>query len=148
MVFEGRVVPPKRNERYWQAGIPYLGVFTQGKTERDAYAMAADALETLVGRRNFRVQVLPAGARRFLVSANDSRPLIARWLFRMRIDQGLSLRQVAARMGASSSEAWARYESGRASPTMEKLEELLHAVDPRAEFTLKKITTTALKKVG
>lgn len=148
MVFEGRVVPPKRSERYWQVGIPYLGVFTQAKTERDAYSMAADAIETLVDRKNFRVHVVPVGAGRFLVCANDSRPLIARWLFRMRSDKGLSLREVAARMGASSSEAWARYESGRASPTMQKLEELLHAVDPGAEFTLKKIATTALKKVG
>jgi transcriptional regulator with XRE-family HTH domain len=51
-------------------------------------------------------------------------------------------------MGSSSSEAWARYESGRASPTVEKLSELIHALDPEADFMLRRVTTPALKKTG
>lgn len=143
MIFEGKVVAPARGERYWEVKIPQLGVFTQGKSERDAYAMAADALETLVDEKNFRVNVVPTRGGRFLVRATDSRPLIARWLYRLRVGSGLSLRQAAARLGASSSEAWARYESGRASPTMDKLSELVQAVEPDADFLLQKV---ALKK--
>jgi predicted RNase H-like HicB family nuclease len=145
MIFEGSITAPAAGEKFWQVRIPQLGVFTQGKSEKDAYVMAADALETLVGDRNFRVQVVPSRAGRFLVRANDSRALVARWLYRMRVDKGLSLREAAARMGATSSEAWARYESGRASPTMEKLSELVRVVEPGADFVLKKVTSAAFK---
>lgn len=148
MIFEGKVVAPARGARYWEVKIPQLGVFTQGKSEKDAYAMAADALETLVDRKGFHAQIFPMSSGRFLITANDSRPLIARWLYRMRVDVGLSLREVAARMGAASSEAWARYESGRASPTVDKLVELLHAVDPAAGFMIKRVATPALKKAS
>ena len=148
MIFEGRIIAPAAGERFWQVRIPQLGVFTQGKSEKDAYAMAADALETLVDDKDFRVQVVPMSARRFLVRANDSRPLVARWLYRMRVDKGLSLREAAARMGATSTEAWARYESGRASPTMDKLSELVRVVDPAADFMLRTVTASALRKTG
>ena len=139
MIFEGKILAPKRGQRVWEARVPDLGVFTQGKSEKNAYAMTADAIETLVGRKGFRATVVPFGRGKFLVGANDSRPLIARWLFRMRVDKGLTLRAVASRMGAGSSEAWARYERGRVSPTVEKLEELLHAVDPDARFVLRRV---------
>lgn len=132
IIFEGRIAAPGPGKRHWQARIPQLRVFTQGRSEKDAHAMVEDALQTLVGRRTFRVQVLPVGTGRFLVQANDSRPLIARWLHRLRVNHGLSLREAAARLGAESTEAWARYESGRASPTVENLEALLHAIDPDA----------------
>jgi transcriptional regulator with XRE-family HTH domain len=59
----------------------------------------------------------------------------------MRVEKGLSLRAIASRMGAGSSEAWARYERGRVSPTVEKLEELLQAVDPNARFVLRRVVT-------
>lgn len=148
MIFEGRVTAPARGERHWEVRIPQLGVFTQGTSEKNAYAMAADALETLVDDKAFRVQVVPTSGGRFLIRANDSRLLIARWLYRLRVDKGLSLREAAARMGATSSEAWARYESGRASPTMDKLTELVHVVDPEADFVLKRVTAGPLKKAG
>ena len=148
MIFEGKVSAPARGERFWEVKIPQLGVFTQGSSERNAYAMAADALETLVDEKNFRVNVVPTHGGRFLVRATDSRPLIARWLYRMRVGSGLSLREAAARLGASSTEAWARYESGRASPTMDKLAELVQAVEPDADFVLRKVSAPALKKTA
>ncbi len=80
MIFEGKVFAPARGSRYWEVKIPQLGVFTQGRSERNAYAMAADALETLVGQKRFRVQIVPLEGGRFLIRANDLRPLIARWL--------------------------------------------------------------------
>ncbi len=140
MIFEGRVIAPARAGRYWEVRIPQLGVFTQGRSEKNAYAMAVDALETLVDEKGFHAHASPTSGGRFLIRANDSRPLVARWLYRMRVDKGLTLREAAARMGATSSEAWARYESGRASPTMDKLTELVHAVDPGADFVLRKVS--------
>jgi hypothetical protein len=46
--------------------------------------MAADALETLVEEKDFRVNVVPTSGGRFLVRATDSGPLIARWRYRLR----------------------------------------------------------------
>ncbi len=139
MIFEGKVTAPARGSRYWEVRIPQLGVFTQGTSEKNAYAMAADALETLADEKSFKVRVVPTGGGRFLVRAADSRPLIARWLYRMRVESGLTLRQAAERLGARSSEAWARYESGRASPTMDKLTELVRAVEPDSDFVLRRV---------
>ena len=146
MTFEGRVTAPKKGQRYWEVKIPDLGVFTQGKSEKDAYAMAADAIETLVDQDRFHVEVAPLGGGRFLVSANDPTPLVARWLLRLRMKSGLTIREAAERLGSRSPEAWARYESGRTSPTVEKLCELLRAIDPDAKFSLKLVNTGIILK--
>lgn len=139
MTFIGKVIPPKNGEKYWEVKISDLGVYTQGSSEKNAYFMAADALETLVDHKGFRAEVTPIGGGRFLISANDTTPLIARWLYRLRVQSGLTVREAADRLGSSYPEAWARYESGRTSPTLEKLAELLHAIDPDSKFTLKKV---------
>lgn len=134
MTFEGRVTPPKRGQKYWEVKIPYLGVFTQGTTEKDAYAMAEDAVETVVDQKGFRAHVQPVGEGRFLLSANHPTPLIGRWLQRLRQEHGLTVREAAAQLGSVSPEAWSRYESGRASPTLEKLAKLLRAIAPGVHF--------------
>ena len=139
MTFEGQIHAPKQGDKFWEIKIPDLGVFTQGKSEKDAYTMAVDALQTLVDQKNFKAKIRPLGGGRFLASANDPTPLIARWLYRLRIESGLTIREAAQRLGAKSPEAWARYESGRASPTVEKLSELLKAVNPDGAFTLKRV---------
>lgn len=148
MMFEGKVLRPRKGERHWRVSVPELGVFTEGRNERDAYSMAADAIETVVDEEGFHAEVQPIGRGSFLVSAADPRPLIARWLFRLRTERGLTTRAAAARMGASSPEAWARYESGRASPTVEKLSELLKAVEPEAKYVIRKVSAAALRKTG
>jgi transcriptional regulator with XRE-family HTH domain len=57
-------------------------------------------------------------------------------LRRQREKHGLSLAEVARRLGARSKTAYARYEQGRSVPTVEKLFELLAAVAPGEEFVL------------
>ena len=56
--------------------------------------------------------------------------LIALMLRRQRQKYGLTLEEVARRLGASSVNAFARYEQGRARPTLAKLTELIGAIDP------------------
>ena len=51
-------------------------------------------------------------------------------LRRQREKSGLSLADVANRLGAKSRNAYARYERGTSVPTIEKLDELLQAVSP------------------
>ncbi len=90
--------------------------------------MAADLVETLVDVEGFTVQVYPLQQNRFELASGDSRLMIALMLKRQRQHHGLSLAQVAVKLNSSSRNAYARYEQGRVTPTVEKLAELLSAV--------------------
>ena len=57
-------------------------------------------------------------------------------LRRQRERSGLSLAEAAARLGAKSRNAYARYERGTSVPTLDKLTELLQAVAPGQDFVL------------
>lgn len=138
MNFIGRIHRPKRGEKYWEVRIPDVGIFTQGKSEKDARAMTVDAIKTVVDVKNFKVKIHALSGGRLLITADNPTPLVARWLFRLRIKNHLTIRQAAERLGASSPEAWARYESGRAS--------LVHAIDPQTKITFQGISLAALKR--
>jgi len=102
----------KRVGRFWAADVPLLGLHTQGRSRREAREMVADALETLVNREGFAVQVIQGGDGYFEVSASDISPLVAMMLSHLRAASGLTLAQVASRLGARSHNAYARYEPG------------------------------------
>ena len=65
-----------------------------------------------------------------------SQPMIGLLLKRKREISGLSLAQVAKRMGMSSRNAYARYEHGTAMPTIEKLNQLFYAVSPDTDLVI------------
>lgn len=46
MIFEGHIV---RSGRWWAVEVASIGLFTQGRTRKQAEAMTADALEALAG---------------------------------------------------------------------------------------------------
>jgi transcriptional regulator with XRE-family HTH domain len=58
-------------------------------------------------------------------------------LRRQRERSGLDLAEAAARLGAKSRGAYARYERGTSVPNLEKLTELLQAVAPGRDFALR-----------
>ena len=133
MRLAGRVF---RAGAYWAVEVPMLGVVTQGRSKRDAYAMIADAIESLVNRAEFRLDAFPGEGEYFEVGANDEAALTAFLLRRQRSRSGLSLAEVARRLGARSANAYARYEQGRSVPTVAKLTALLAAVAPQRDFVL------------
>jgi transcriptional regulator with XRE-family HTH domain len=49
---------------------------------------------------------------------------------------GLSLAQAARRLGSTSVNAYARYEQGRSTPSIQKLTELFGAVSPDRDLVL------------
>ena len=61
---------------------------------------------------------------------NNIGPILAMILRQKRIDNGLSVRDVASRLGQSSPNSYGRYETGKSIPTIEKFDELLAAIDP------------------
>ncbi|MCC7142268.1 MAG: helix-turn-helix transcriptional regulator [Candidatus Eisenbacteria bacterium] len=133
MRFEGRVF---RMGRHWAVEVPILDVVTQGRTKREALEMIADAVESLVSRSGFKLDVFPGSGERFEVGSEDQAALTAFLLRRARQRAGLSLAQVAERLGATSINAYARYEQGRSIPTVQKLSELFAAVLPDRDLVL------------
>lgn len=126
MILEGRI---EKSGRWWAVEIPSIGLFTQGRTRKEAEAMTADALETLAGK------ALGASARvdgdRIYVEAQDTAAMVAFVLRSRRANSHLTLAQVAQRIGIKSPNAYARYEQGRSVPTVSMLDRLLRAVDGR-----------------
>lgn len=120
---------------WWSVEVPAAGVFTQGKTRKDAAVMLADNLEMAVDRKGFKVTVADYGkGGDVLVSSNDPAALAAYVLKYQREAHGLSLAQVTTALGASSRSAFARYEAGSVVPALDKFYELLAVVAP--EMTL------------
>jgi len=134
MRLSGRVF---KSERFWAIEVPILNVVTQGRTKKEAFLMIADAIESLADRKDFRVEVFPGRGQSFEIGANDQAFLMSFLLRRLRLKKGLSLLQVAEKLGIKSPNAYARYEQGVSVPTVEKLTQLLSAVSPGADFVLR-----------
>lgn len=134
MRFEGKVT---RDGRFWLAEIPLLDAMTQGRTRKEALEMIGDWLETMVNREGFKASVHPRGGTEFEVSGTDAAAMTALLLRRRREASGASLRDVASRLGASSRNAYARYERGDAVPTVDKLDALLKAASPGEDFVIR-----------
>ena len=134
MRFEGHLT---RDGRFWLAEIPLLEAMTQGRTRAEALQMIGDWLETMVDRRGFRAHVFSTGKKTFEVSGTNAAAMTALLLRRRREASGSSLRDVASRLGASSRNAYARYERGDAVPTLDKLDALLKAASPEGDFVIR-----------
>lgn len=63
--------------RHWAIEVPMLGVVTQGRSKKDAFLMVADAVESLVNRADFRLDVFPGAGEYFEVGSNDEAVLTA-----------------------------------------------------------------------
>lgn len=136
MLIAGRIW---KDGSWWLAESEIADVITQGKTRTEAAAMLADAIESLVDRSNFGITVRDApsaGDGGVTIEANDPAALVALVLRRQRLASGLSLADVAEKLGQTSKTAYARYEQGDAMPSLEKFEELLRAVSPRAALII------------
>jgi predicted RNase H-like HicB family nuclease len=134
MRVEGRIV---RSGKYWAVEIPMLDIYTQGRTRKDAFAMLQEAARLLADDDRFELQVFAADGERFEAAGSDPAAFFALVLRRQRQARGLSLRDVSQRLGMKSRNAYARYEQGRAVPTIQKFTELLKAVNPDVELVLK-----------
>lgn len=122
--------------RYWAIEVPILGVMTQGHTKKEAYEMILDAIESLVNKKGFKVEVFPGKTHYFEIGSSDLAALTAFLLRRQRMKRGLTLMEVSKRLGAKSLNTYARYEQGKSIPTLEKFSQLLTALSPENDFVL------------
>lgn len=119
------------------AEAPLLDVMTQGTSKSNACRMIADAIESLIDKEGFHVDVRRLSGELFTVGANQETPLIALMLKRQREAHRLTLQDMACRLGQKSVNAYARYEQGKSVPTVEKLNQLMRAIDPGFEPVLR-----------
>lgn len=133
MRFYGRVY---KDRKFWLAEVPILNAMTQGHTRKEAFSMIEDLIETLVNCPGFTVKVYPGKNGYFEISSSDTRIMVSLLLKRQRELSGLSLAEASKRLGAKSRNAYARYERGALTPSLEKLTELLQAVSPDRDFVL------------
>ena len=136
MRFEGYVWKDK-GSKYWLIEVPMLDVMTQGISKTDAYRMVADAIEQLVNRKGFKVNVRIGKGAEFTVGANQEGMLVALMLKRQREAHNLTLMEVAHRLHSKSPNTYARYEQGKSTPTIVKLNQLMRAIDPDFDPILK-----------
>jgi predicted RNase H-like HicB family nuclease len=134
MRFQGRLF---RDGRWWLAEVPVFDAMTQGRSRKEALGMIADWFITMVDREDFSVRIHKAGKEDFEVSSDDARAMISLLLQRQRQRSGLTLAQVARRLGAKSRNAYARYEQGVSVPTVEKLDQLLRAIAPHRDLVVR-----------
>ena len=125
MRFSGTVY---KEGSHWLAEVPVFEAMTQGRSRLEALRMIEDWFVTMVGRSEFSARVHPKSEREFEIDGSDLGSMISLLLLRQRSRSGLSLAEVSKRLGAKSRNAYARYERGDSSPTVEKLDELLRAV--------------------
>jgi DNA-binding XRE family transcriptional regulator len=137
MRFSGSIF---KDGRYWLAEIPILDLMTQGRTKKETYHMVADMLESMVNKEDFKITVFKGKKDSFEVGSSESKHMVSLLLQRKRQMSGLSLAQVASRLGARSRNSYARYEQGKSVPSVEKLNELLHAVSPQTDLVITEST--------
>ncbi len=137
MRFSGKIY---KDGKFWLAEIPILDLMTQGQTKKEAYEMVADMLELLVGKDGFKIEVYKGKKDRFEVGSSESKHMVSLLLQRKREMSGLSLAQVARRLGMKSRNTYARYEQGYSVPSIEKLNELLYAVCPQTDIVINEST--------
>ncbi|MGB5695723.1 MAG: type II toxin-antitoxin system HicB family antitoxin [Polyangiales bacterium] len=135
MRFEGRVL---KAGKWWSIEVPDLGAFSQGRTRKDAYAMIRDAIEAMIDKPGLSIDLHRGKGSYFEVSSTDDAALVAFFLKQQRGLSGKTLEQVVHNLGQTSVNAYARYEQGASVPTIDKLTELLRALDPDADFVLRK----------
>lgn len=145
MRFEGRVF---RDGRWWLAEIPILDATTQGRTRKEALEMIADWLKTMIGRDDFQATVFRRDGGEFEIAGSDTASMTALLLRRRRASSGKSLRDIASGLGSTSRNAYARYERGEAVPTVEKLDALLKATSPGADFVIRESSRSSLSSTA
>ncbi len=98
--------------------------------------MVADWFATVMDREGFTVTVQAVGTNGFEVGASDTPAMIGLLLRRQRERSGLTMKQVAKRLGMRSVASYARYEGGRTVPTVDEIDRLLRVVAPGRALVL------------
>ncbi len=130
MKIEGLLI---KSKNWWAVEMPLPMIYTQGRTKKEALEMAKDAIEGVIGAAGFSVEVKLGDNNKFSVSASDDTLLMAFVLKQHRRAHGLSIREVAKRLGSKYPNAYSQYERGKVKPSLDKFSKIMTAIDPSCE---------------
>lgn len=126
MIVRGTIT---KSGRWYAVEAPALDLHTQGHTKTEALRMAEAWVRDMLDKQDLAVEALPdKTGSGFGLRCADSAVLVGLVLHRRRTAAGLSMREVAARLGSASPNAYARYEAGTCMPSVTQLDRLLAAV--------------------
>lgn len=140
MELEGKVW---KEAKCWVIEVPCLNVSTQGKTKKDAFVMIKDAVFELMKSyfvdldKNFDVTVRDYTGNCFGLTSNNSKLLLSFLLIRQREESGLSIRDVTRRLSSESPNSYAQYEKGKMNFSIDQMEKLMHAINPKLTSVLR-----------
>lgn len=141
MEMEGKIW---KDGKFWLVEVPALDAMTQGKTRKEALVMAKDLVFEMVRSyfedeidKNFSIAVVDYKKNVIGITASDNRLLLALSLRRQREKSGSTVREASKRLGSKSPNAYAQYEQGKTSISVDKYEELLIAANPSERLRLR-----------
>jgi len=133
MILEGTLT---KDGKLWMSDIPFLDLQSQGKTRKEASKMASSAIKDLIDKRGFKTKAIVMKGNKFGIKVDDIKPVIALFLQRMRMTEGLTLDDMRKRLRNSSNNAYAQYEQGRALPSIELLNKFVSAMTRKHDLDL------------
>ncbi len=141
MEMEGKIW---KDGRFWLVEIPALDAMTQGRTRTEALAMAQDLVLEMARDyfknetgKDFAVTIIDYKKNLMGLTASDNKLLLALSLRRQREKSGSTVREASERLGSKSPNAYAQYERGKTSISLDKYEELLMAANPSKRLRLR-----------
>ena len=137
MKIDGFIFKDQRTQGMWAVEIPALGIHTQGTSRKDALEMAKDAIETVIDSEGFEVTVTFVCKNQLLIASNNTKLLLAQIFKNKRIANKLTAQQVADKMGEKSVTGYLRYEQGKSLASMDKISEIMNAINPELDPILK-----------
>jgi len=133
MVFGGKV---SKQGKFWIAESATLDAVTQGSTRAEAIEMLKDWIETAVPLKTLRVEIVDVDGW-LTIETNENAAVIAVVLQRERQKSGLTVRELARRLGMKSHNSYAQYETGKSEPSISQLERFLSAMSPEKKLRFK-----------
>jgi len=130
----------------WSAHCEAIGVYTQGSSRKAAIANLIEVVELKVDRRGFAARVTDVSGDSVYIDSVDIAPLAAEVLKYQRALHGLSLADVAKKLGTASRNTYAVYEQGGREPTLSKYLQLLGAVAPEMALMVASTSTPTRPK--
>jgi predicted RNase H-like HicB family nuclease len=126
-----------KSGKFWLIEVPSIEVMTQGHTKVEALRMIADAIEGLINcyfpneADKLKITVNEYKKGIIGISSTNNNLMMAFSLRRQREASKSTIREVAARLGSASPNAYAKYEKGKLRISLEQYERLLQAVNPQ-----------------
>lgn len=141
MEIEGRIW---KDGKFWLVEASALDAMTQGKTRKEALRMTEDLVLEMVSsyfsaevRKDFSVSIVDSKEGVIGISSNDNNLLSALLLRRQREKSGSTVREASKRLGSKSPNAYAQYERGKISISLDRYEALLLAANPSENLRLR-----------